>query len=256
MTSRYRVSLGGVHLDTLDDHLLILDVQYSPVEKQDKTSTVGGLDGYDMENTYYSRRTVTVSFELHIYDTAKRNAACQKVNAWAQGGGNLRVNDRENQFLEVECEQLAEIGSVRNWTDPLTLVFTTTGIPFWRSNDAKTVTVSGTNASGTLKMDGNTQYAYVLVTATARAKVTSFRAIVGDTEIKLTGLNIPSGKKIEIDYVHGRYLRIRGNGSSVMKKLDPASSDRLLAACGQNVTVSAKSDANMNTEFVARGLWL
>ena len=124
MISRYRVSLGGVQLDSLDDNLMILDVSYPAMRPEFTDNRVAGLDGIDATEDYFRGGTVTVTFELHIYDIAKRNAACQKVNEWAQAGGTLVVNERKGQQLrDVRCERYANIQSARNWTDPLTIVF-------------------------------------------------------------------------------------------------------------------------------------
>ena len=256
MTGRYRVSLGNVQMDTLNDSLLILDVAYSPVDMQDRQYTTANLDGYDVSSTYYGQQAVTVTFELHIYDVAKRNAACQKVNEWAMSSKIMRTNDRADQYISVSCKQFASIESARNWTDPLTLVFVTDYIPFWCSNTAKTLTVDGKNARGSLKLDGNISDALVNVTATAKATVKSFQVTVGNYKLKVTGITVANGQTIVIDYIRNRYLRIRANGASVMSKLDPASSDNLKAACGGTTAVSVVADGNISTVFTARGLWV
>ena len=87
MRSRYRISVGGVQLDTLDDDLLILDIQHSEPDFAISENRNANEDGYDFQTEYFKKTTVTVTFELHIYDVAQRNAVCQKVNAWARTGG-------------------------------------------------------------------------------------------------------------------------------------------------------------------------
>lgn len=258
MTSRYRISVGGVQMDTLDKDLLILDIQHSQPDRNPKKQTTANLDGYDISDTYIGQRTVTVTFELHIYDTEKRNAACQKVNAWAQNGGVLIASDRKDQQLQnVICEQFADIASAKNWTDPLTLVFTTTSNPNWVSTTAKTKTLTGKGARGTLVLDGNTGSARVGVEVSSTEKITSLLIGCGSTSLKLTGLNIPAGQQVIVDYVKNRYLRITGGGASLMNKLDPnASSDLLLAECGKTSQISVTSNAKVNAVFTARGCWL
>ena len=144
MRSRYRISLGGVQLDTIDNDLLILDIGYTAPEVSTPEHRAADLDGVDCGDKYFSKQTVTVTFELHIYDVAQRNAVCQKVNEWAAAGGTLVTNDRAGQRLwNTRCDKFASIESARNWTDPLTLVFTTTYLPFWVSNEDKTLTLTG-----------------------------------------------------------------------------------------------------------------
>ena len=257
MTSRYEVTLGGVKLSSIDKNLLILDVAYSGVETNMKTYTAANLEGYDISRTYYGKQTVTVTFELHIYDTAKRNEALQKVNEWAgTARKTLQINDRKNQYLAVRCTQYAAITSVKNWTDPLTIVFETDYIPFWMSSTQKTLTLAGSKPSGTLKMDGNVGNALVTIEATAKVNITSFKATVGSTNVEIKSISVPSGNTIVIDYIRERYLRVRANGSSVMSKLATTSTDRLLAPCGANTSVAIAASGNVTATIKARGLWL
>lgn len=257
MTSRYEVTLGGVKLSTIDKNLLILDVSYTGVQPSIQTYNVANLEGYDVSKTYYEKQTVTVTFELHIYDTAKRNEALQSVNAWAgTTRKTLQINDRKNQYLSVRCTQYATLNSVRNWTDPITIVFETDYIPFWMASTQKTLTLSGTTPSGTLKMDGNIGNALVTIEATANVAITSFKAVVGSTNVELKSISVPSGKTVVIDYIHERYLRVRANGSSVMSKLATTSTDRLLAPCGADTKVSIAASGKVTATVKARGMWL
>lgn len=257
MRSRYRIAVGSVHMDTLDDDLLILDIGCTQPDFQIQQNRAANLDGYDVGDAYFEKTTITVTFELHIYDIAKRNAACQAVNKWASAGGTITINDRTNQRLyNTRCEKYASIESARNWTDPLTIVFSTTYDPYWRTSTTKTLTLTGKSAKGTLKMDGNFGNAEVSATVTASAAISSFQIDVGNTTIKLTGLSLASGKNLVIDYVRSRYLRIRADGKSVMTKLDPSSSDQLLAPCGANTAVSISANAKVTAVITARGKWL
>ena len=51
MTTRYRVSLGGVQMDTLDKNIVILDVSYAPITRNDTTTETVNLPGF--ERTQY-----------------------------------------------------------------------------------------------------------------------------------------------------------------------------------------------------------
>ena len=261
MITRYRVSFGGVQLDSLDDNIAILDVQHTQPSRVVRKMTTANLDGYDIGETKVGQRTVTVTFELHIYDIKERNRVCQAVNAWAAAGKTLIVNDRENHRLEnVVCEQFADIDSVRNWTDPLTLVFATTSNPYWRSVDAVTRTLTGKGVSGTMTLDGNVSSSLVGVEVTATTAITSMQITVGSSTLKMTGLTIATGQKVVVDYLKDRYMRIKGNGSSIMAKLDPTSSDLLLAECGKSTSIgvsayNGSSSVKVTAVFTARGCW-
>ena len=253
MISRYRVSLDDVQMDEIDEQLMILDVRYNTPKIDRQRIGAANLDGYEEAGENMAERAVTVTFELHIYDTAERNRVCQAVNEWAAAGGKLRINDREGQYLEVACDTFAEIQSVRDWTKPLSMAFITTGNPYWQSEEESIVTLSGKSGTGTMALDGNVKAAKVTVTATAKAAVTSFMAVAGDTQITLTGVSIATGQKIVIDYLKDRYLQIRANGKSVA--MQPSSSDLLLAPCGKKTKVSFTANGNMTAVFTARGLW-
>lgn len=249
--------MGGVQMDSLDDNLAILDISNPQPERSRKNNTTANLNGIDYDEEYVGQQTVTVTFELHIYDIKKRNAALQKVNAWAKTGGTLIINDREKQrLLNVVCQQYADMGSVKKWTDPLTVVFATTYVPYWVSDTAITRTLTGKSASGTLGMDGNVGSSLVSVTVTAEANVSSVQLVCGSCTLKLTGLSLSSGQQLVVDYTRNRYLRIRANGSSVMTKLDPSSSDNLLASCGKSNAVSVTANGKVTAVFTARGCWL
>lgn len=265
MRSRYRVRLAGVHLDSLDNDLLILDVQHSEPEFQISENRNDALAGYDYrtDNAYFRKTTVTVTFELHIYDVARRNAVCQKVNQWAAAGGSLATNDRPDQILRnVRCEKYASIASAKNWTDPLTLVFATTYVPYWQSSAESVLNLSGKAPKGTLKLDGNTGEALVSVEVTAKASITSFKITVGDTNVELKGLSLTNGQQMVIDYARSRYLRIRvkentsDKMTSVMSRLQPKSTDVLKAPCGAKTSVSISANNKVSASIKARGLWL
>lgn len=257
MRSRFRVSLGGVHMDTLADELMILDVAYPQLQPVIEQSRNAELDGYDAGDEYLQKNTVTVTFIMRIYDPAKRNAAVQKVNAWAQAGGTLKVSDRTGQqLMDVRCERYAAVTSALKWTDKLTLVFATTGIPFWQSETEKKLTLSGTGPKGTLKMDGNTRSALVTVEATAQSPVTAFQVTIGSDKIQLKNISIGTGKILRIDYIKRRYLRIRIDGKSAIDKMTADSADLLRAACGADTAVSFTADAKMTVSMTARGMWI
>jgi hypothetical protein len=258
MISRYRVSLGGVQMDSLDSNLRILDVGYSAPDEHITASRVANLDGFSYNNKYTEKQAVTITFELHIYSIADRNEACQKVNAWAAAGGNLTVNERDGQFLyNVRCEQYATIASARNWTDPLTITFSTTSIPYWISSTAKTLTLTGTAEAGTLVMDGNIGNALVSATITASSNtVTSLQVTAGSTSITLSGLSLAATKSLVIDYINGRYLRIRQDGVDAMSKMTAGSSDVLCIPCNATSYLEVIADNAVTTVFTVRGRWL
>jgi len=288
MISRYSVSLGGKAMTAIStdisNGLLILDIAHSTPEIETTETILGALDGYEVSRIYYKKRTVTISFELHIYDIAKRNKACQDINAWAANGGNLVVNDRSGQFLNVRCETFANIASARNWTDPLTLVFATDTVPFWQSSTENVKTLKGTNTSGSMAVSGNAGNAIVNISLKALAAVNNvtFMAYEGGgnvinnsasipvggvtyaqmanaqiaRQLHFTGLGMANGQTLSISYINGRYLNAVVGNRSVLDCLHKDSYDSLLVPCGKTCTFKFQSSGNAEVTFRTRGLWL
>ena len=258
METRYRVSLGGVQMDSLDDAIVIMDISYAPIQRTDITAETAYMDGFEWTKYRFNGQTVTVTFMLRIYDVKARNAAVQRINAWANTRAHMTVSDREKQYLPmVMCTQYASVKSARNWTDPLTVVFASERVPFWLSSDESAATVIGKNVRGTLKVDGMAGLvSTVSVEITAQATVKTLQLTVGDTRLILRGLNVPSGKTVLIDYINNRYLRIRANGASALACLDPESADRLEAPCAASTAVAVIADGSVRAVFKARGCWI
>lgn len=256
MTSRYEVTLNDVKMSSLNKNLLILDVAYTAPNFSVKQQRVSGLDGYDISNVYLDRQEITVSFELHIYGTAERNAACQAVNKWAKNGGVLKINDRSNQYVKVRCSKFATVESVRNWTDSLTITFSTVGVPYWQSSTINQKTLTGRNVRGVIAVGGNYGNTLVSVEVTANERITSLLIESGDTKIVLKGLSVAKNKKVIIDYVDDRFLRISVDGSSILEKLQPESTDNLRAVCGANTSIAVIANDKITALFKARGLYL
>lgn len=255
MITRYRAALNGKHLDAIDKNICILDIQYATPEYSVNMETAAGREGADIKERKRQKVSVTITFEVHIYNTATRNAVAQKIKTWANGGGTLTTNDREGQSLHnIVCDQLPEIESVKNWTDPVTMVLSAYQFPYWEDDDLTTLTISGTNTSGTLKLPGNAGNVNAIATITANAAVTWFEVTVASTKIYVTA-NVAKNDVVNINYSKG-YLTIKNGSTSLLGKRSAASSDELQAASGKNNTVKLRASAKMTAKVQARGAWL
>ena len=58
----------------------------------------------------------------------------------------------------------------------------------------------------------------VSVEMTANAAITVVKFTVGSTTLNISGLSLTTGKKLVIDYLDGKYLRVRENGNSAMNE--------------------------------------
>ena len=276
MIGRYTVTLDNKSLEAQYTYtvgkntirpIVILDVNYSGAQFQTKNHTTANQHGYEVSDFYCNKRTVSVTFQIREYDIAKRNSALTKVINWARLGGKLRTNDKTGMYLDVRCEHLPVIESVRNWLDTLKIVFSSVGVPFWQNEALSSLALTaGKSGKGTLKTTGNLTPecggSPVAVTITAKANVTSIqlavKSLTGTTKLILSGFKLTEGKVMTISYKNDRYLSIKVGSVAHMEYLQPSSSDMLLASCGTSVgnEASFSADGKIAVTFETRGLWL
>lgn len=263
MISRYSV-LRGSYLEKIDNNLLILDVSYQPPKYDQQRHEIAGLPGYDEASKVLRELSVTITFELHIYDIVKRQAVLQKVIQWAKvKGRKMYINDRSpiknnvgDYYLEAELSDYPSIASVRNWTAPLSLTFTTVGIPYWQNTTLTQLELSGKTASGSMTVPGTGDEALVSVTVTAKEKITKITLQAGSTKIVLEKISVAKDKKIELTYTNGRFLSIKVDKTSLLNKVTAASSDNLKVSCNTKATIKVDASGKVSATFTARGLWV
>lgn len=251
MKSRYEVILNGIALSSLNENLYISDISYpSPAVTYSIKNYAGRNGGRVSSSGRIDESSVTVTFELHIYGTQARQAACAHVIDWAKNGGVLQTSDRVDQTLTCICTKMPSVESAMRWTDQLSLTFTAYEVPFWRSTFVDSATV--TNGSGTLFTDGNAD-TWADVTVTANGAVTGFSVTFGQNTITLSGLSLASGDTVIFSHDESGILSITAGNVSVLSKRTAASADDLTAPCG---TIQIAVDGNVTAEFRVRGAWI
>ena len=270
MITRYRISLNGSQLDQLlvNDYganaLVILNVGCVKPSFVKTVETPASRDGGLITKSYRDKATVNVSFMLRIYDVAQRNAACQKIKTWAAAGGYIRINDRNSQTLyNAVCDEYPEIESARDWTEPLTMSFSSYVFPYWQDTTQTAFSATGTNITGTLKAPGNAPKGYVTAEITPmNGTMTNIEVNVGSTKIKVTGISVTTSGKLIIDYDSQMNIRIRrlvgSTYTSYLDKRSTDSTDDLLAVPGKDNSVSVKTTSNIRVkaDLKVRGAWL
>lgn len=254
MISRYQVSLNGSDMSSINPNLLVLDVSYADPSYAIDSTQVGGRDGAVILNETKESASVTITFELHIYSIAERQMVCQLVNAWAKDGGILRINDRPDQRLHCKCSRFASVASAKNWTDPLTVVFSGFQPPYWQDEQATELELSGVEDTSLLDVPGNGKEAYVECTVVPQATLTHIILRAGESVFDLSGLSIPSGDTLSIGYQDG-ILHIRHGSTSLLGSRTGNSSDDLKVPCGQGSSFSVTADAAVEATFSVRGCW-
>lgn len=254
MISRYEAIMDGVPLSSINENLLILDIAHSYSEFENQSIKFARRNGLYIVDRYRESVSVTITFELHIYNIAQRQAACQEVAKWAMAGSILQTNDRPGQRLRCICEMPPVIESALSWTDPITMTFTGYIVPYWEEIVPSEETVTG--GSGALFVPGNGGKTVVECTVQPAATITSITLGCGDTSIALSGISVSSSQTLTISYDDNMNLQIKRGTTSYLNKRTAESSDDLLAVCGQNNAVSVTCSGSYSAKFTARGLWL
>lgn len=258
MMTRYECALNGIALSGVSPAIYVTDIAYNAPKMENTAVSLAGRPGQRIMRRGVQSSSVTISFEIHEQDTARRNAICQQAQEWATGGGYLTTRDRPEQRLFVICDTPPVIGSALRWTDKIKMVFTAYDFPFWEDEEPQSVTISGTGGSASLYAGGYAAPVYVTakVVNTSSSALGNLTLTAGDTAMTLKGIALPAGKTLVIDYDDRRILRILADGRSVLGKRTKESADDLRIEAGKAGRVSLSADASVKATFCARGLYL
>ena len=252
MNQRFKVYLNGIALESVTD-VCVVDVQHDDPGLEYSVAGFAARSGGAVTGLRKPQAGVTITFELHEYSVAARNAACQAIAAWARDGGVLEINERPLQYLQCVCTKLPYIDSALKWTSLLSVGFTAYGVPYWQGKVPQSVTLTGAEASGTLFVPGNARQARVDVEVTPSTTITSLSVTVGSTTIALSGISTSS--VITISHHADGYITIKAGATSILDKRTAASSDDLLGEAGATNTVSVTASASVTAVFSAKGAW-
>ena len=253
MRSRYEIYVDGIAFSSIHPGIIIQNIGYNTATIMRQTQYVANRNGSIILNNKMEKARVTIQFMLRIYRTQDRQAVLQKIQQWAQGKV-LETSDREDQRLYVVCDNFPVIDSVKNWTGTLAVSFTAYEKPFWESRILSTVSLVGDDEEGSLFIPGNAGNTLVSAVVTPSEAITELQITVGDTTIKLEGLNTDAIISIGYDEHGNQY--IKAGTTSILAKRTTDSSDDLLAVCGKRNDVAVTADKSVAASIMARGLWL
>jgi len=257
MTSRYDVVLNGKHMNKIDKNLLVLNVTYPEYEYTQTTYTPAGSEVVIIDNRKKAPAKVNVTFELHLYSITERQEALVKVIEWCKDGGTLKVNDRPGQQLRVVCEQLPAMGSVRDWTAPLTITFASYSCPYWEDDKETVITLQGVSARADVTAPGNAEETLVSAEITSMSKnVEVLYVAAGKSTVALEGISLPVNGRIKIGYDNHGIFYIRQGSKSILDKRTAISYDDLRLPCGSESVLSITASAKVKAVFKFRGRWL
>ena len=225
MILKRRVALNGVHLDSLDERIVITGIDEAA--GKDNITAVTSINGAGQRVVKKRRDTldVTVKFAMAIKndDMEGRALLLEAVNAWAAKGGWLTVNYRPDRRLGVVLAQAPGGGDQFNWANEYTMVFRAYAVPYWE-DAAPAAATSGTGASGSMQITvpGSAEtVAAVTVANKSGAGIAKVELTIGGKYMKFeTGTLLNSGQSLLVDHpqtVNQIYLRALVNGASVLK---------------------------------------
>lgn len=262
MNTRYALWLNGQGLHDLDERILITDIQESAPRMQTSTVANARYDGLRVTRRTRQSLSVTISFLVREYDTARRKELCARVCAWADQGGKLTLSDRPGQYLQVHCDTPPAVTSALRWTDPLTMVFTAWEQPYWQNEFPTSVhqeIPAQTATTLTILPRGSASCCFLEATLSnpGSAAVTSLTVSTGNTMFHLADpALIAPGTSLTIGYDTNGFLTILSGGVSMLHARSADSSDDLLLTPGQANQVTITADQFIAATLKARGIYL
>ena len=255
MISRYEVALNGISLSSLHKDILILDIAYSPAVPKDDMFTVANRHGSRVYERYFDKSQVTVTFEIHAYDTSERQKICAQIVNWAKNGGTLQTSDRDGQFLQCVCSAFPAVTSAKKWTDSLSIVFMAYTVPFWQNVIPERLELSGTLSGAYWYVPGNIAQSAVEVEIYPTDTLVYASLAIDDKIMGFNNLSITSGHSLHITYDNNMIQSIKDDaGTSLLHTRSGV--DDLLAPCGAKSYVSFSTNVSSNLVFKTKGLWL
>lgn len=250
MISRYEAYMDGEALSAVDSSIYVLDIQYGSPSYAIQTSKVSGRPGARVVKKESESTPVTILFEIHEYDTAKRQAVCQKVQKWANGK-ILAVSDRPNQQLRAVCQNFPVINA-KAWTEPVSMTFIGFNPPYWEEKNQTLVKITGASGNKKAFVPGNAGKALVELTVKANASASGFTAAVAGHQLTVL-VQMATNDTVTISYDENMIQSIKKGNTSILDKRTGA--DDLLAVSGETNTFEISSDASVTATFAVRGCW-
>ena len=252
----YFVSLDDYAMTDVTRFVRILDV----IELQHKRTTNAqerlGAPGSVVIRDHISSRQVRVQFVLLTSAPAERTQALSDLSAWAMQGEYLKISDRPGQQLRVGCTDIPLTMSKRKWTETCEVTFTAFSQPFWE--DVTPVQAAATLTEGTLPIfaPGNVRQIPLTVSITPQEEtLTSLTIAANGAEMAFSGLAVPAGKTLAIDYAQG-FLTAKwtaDDGTVVPCLSCRTGAEFIPLNTRQQNTVAVRADVTVKVNAFARG---
>lgn len=257
MVSRHEVWLNGYPLSTISSKIRLTDISYAFSGLDSDTVQRSNTSGKLALSRRYDVSKVTVSLLVLEYSTLKRTEIVQHIARWAMQGGKLSCGDRPQQFLTVVCKNPPVVGSVQNWTDRLTIVFETEGLPFWQDDNYMKWEFSGSSVTGKIIDTGLIDGYPEIELKSTSGTITTLNFFVNNTEMHFSGLSIPAGQTFLLTHDPLTWvLKVTANGGSVYSTRTAESSDELRSKAGTMNDFIITANTTLSGVVRIRGLYI
>lgn len=252
-----RVAFNGVHLDSIDDRIVISGIEEDPPEMGRGTQNLfsGSGIGSRVTTENLSAKKVTVKFQLAVRkgrfdDRAK---ILEKITAWLHPMGGayaLRTTTRPDRVMRARCTQLPKIEDPRSLTREYTIAFTANERPYWTNTTPVTAQNRTANSGGTLSLDVDGSLDSVLTFEMANASgavinTASVQVGTNGPKMSFASLGLAANETLVLSYATNtnvQQIRIRNAAGTYRSVLDKRSgADDLTVSPGSvSVTYSAQ----------------
>lgn len=199
------VSLDGLSMADVSPLIRVVDV----IELRPSRTTTSrerlGAPGSFLIKDHLNTRQVRVQFSVLTDDEAERTRVLSELTAWAMEGRYLQLKDRPGQRLRVVCTETPLTMSKRKWTELCEMTFTAFGLPFWEdASPVQSYAAAATDCTLTLSPMGTVRQVPLLCSVTpTESPLASLRITANGAEMAFSGLAVPVGKTLSIDYEDG-----------------------------------------------------
>ncbi len=236
MITRYRASMNGTQLDSLDDRIIITDI-ITDVPSESITTNERPSGGSYLTAVTTQSLTVRIRVELHSQSVSERRGLYSTVCRWGMGGGFLSISEKPYERLHIDKMTLPSVDALK-WTEALEFQLTAYSCPWWEDIDAQTVTGStGRYSDAWFYNYGHLPMAVDVTATVVSGTMTGFIVASGYTQdgasvmentMTFTGLTVAPGESFTISHDSDGILHIEAAGVSVLNKRSASSADDLI----------------------------
>ena len=256
MQTRVMATLNGVSLHDVDNRIIIQGIDEAAPSWAPTALSRAGRIGQRYTGTEKRYRDVTVRFVLRVIgDVEEREKVIQAAAAWAVEGGELTVNYRTGEKLNVVCITPPMATGIGQWATVYQMVFRAYGIPDWvnevpdgakaRGQSGNVPIVVSSNGGGKLEAEisNNSGSTCNTLSFTANGQTMAF-----------ANLGLQSGQSLAISYDDEDIQSIKIGSDSAMAKRTTASADDIWMHGDGNI-ISYTAECALTWDFSCRGRW-